>query len=71
MERKLLALLANLPDSGISLFSKRNMNGTSHNRYDCLKPTERRVSRSGACHRLRETVVALELEYDPTRLWHA
>jgi len=40
MERKLLALLANLPDSGISLFSKRNMNGTSHNRYDCLKPTE-------------------------------
>ena len=40
MERKLLTLLAHLPDSGISLVSKSNMNGTSHNRYDCLKPTE-------------------------------
>ena len=40
MERKLLALLANLPESGISLVSKSNLNETPLNRYDCLKPTE-------------------------------
>ena len=40
MERKLLALLAHLPESGISLVSKSNLNETPLNRYDCLKPTE-------------------------------
>jgi hypothetical protein len=37
MERKLLALLANLPESGISLVSKSNLNETPLNRYSAIQ----------------------------------